>query len=134
VLIAGPKKDFAHLGADGDGVGDIVFCLRSGYQATNGRGERFSGTVPLAEFTSGHDHFWPLDPRIHTRMYAAGPHFRRGLQRTRAAHLVDVAPTLCSVLGIRAPRHAEGHVLTDVLQIDPPGGHDVAQHQLFAGL
>ncbi|MCW5803565.1 MAG: alkaline phosphatase family protein [Deltaproteobacteria bacterium] len=116
VLIAGDKCEFEMLGANGAGVGDIVFCMRSGYQATNGRGPVLSPTVPLAEFTSGHDHFWPLDPRIHTRMLATGPRFREGYEHPRLAHLCDVAPTLAAALGIRPPRHATGHVLTDVLR------------------
>jgi len=117
VLIAGDKREFELLGANGEGVGDVVFCLCSGYQATNGRGAVFSATVPLAEFTSGHDHFWPLDPRIHTRMFAAGPRFRTNYAHQRAAHVCDVAPTLCAALGIRPPRHAEGRALTELFAV-----------------
>lgn len=114
VLIAGDKHEFELLGANGEGVGDVVFCLCSGYQATNGRGEVLSATVPLREFTSGHDHFWPLDPRIHTRMFAAGPRFRKNYAHQRVGHVCDVAATLCAALGIRRPRHAEGHVLAEL--------------------
>lgn len=137
VLIAGSKREFERLGADGAGVGDVVLCLRSGYQATNSRGAVFSRTVPLQEFTSGHDHFWPLDPRIHTRLFAAGPHFRRGYSHGRAAHLVDVAPTLSAVLGIRPPKHAEGRVLTEILEGEPEQSSREApptMEQLLAGL
>jgi predicted AlkP superfamily phosphohydrolase/phosphomutase len=115
VLIAGDKREFERLGADGPGVGDIVFCLRPGYQATNSRGDVFTGTVPLAEFTSGHDHFWPLDPSIHTRLFAAGPGFRRGYRQERTAHLTDVAPTVCALLGIDPPADCVGHPLEQAL-------------------
>jgi predicted AlkP superfamily phosphohydrolase/phosphomutase len=119
VLIAGNKEDFELLGANGDGVGDLVFCVRSGYQATNDRGNVFSPTTPLREFTSGHDHFWPLDPRIHTRLFAAGPGFRRGYVHPHLAQVLDVAPTVCEVLGIGVPRHCRGHVLKDLLARTP---------------
>lgn len=115
VLIAGDKYEFEWLGANGVGVGDIVFCMRSGYQATNERGETFSPTRVFQEFTSGHDHFWPLDPRIHTRLFAAGPSFRHGYRHTRAAHLIDVAPTLCAILGIAPPADCQGHALQELL-------------------
>lgn len=115
VLIAGPKEEFERLGADGVGVGDIVFCLRSGYQARNSRGALFTPTRALREFTSGHDHFWPYDPRLHTRMFAAGPSFRRGHVHPRLESLIDVAPTLSAALGMAAPAHSEGRVIESVL-------------------
>jgi predicted AlkP superfamily phosphohydrolase/phosphomutase len=115
VLIAGDKREFEFLGGDGAGVGDVVFCLRSGYQATNDRGEIFTPTKVFQEFTSGHDHFWPLDPRIHTRLFAAGSSFRQGYEHKRAAHLVDVAPTVCAALGIEPPAHCQGHVMQKLL-------------------
>lgn len=115
VLIAGSKKDFRHLGGDGNGVGDVLFCMRSGYHATNGRGAELSTTVPLREFTSGHDHFWPLDPKLHTRLFAAGPAFRKGTHRTVPAHLTDVAPTVSAVLEIDPPSNSTGAPLRDLL-------------------
>jgi predicted AlkP superfamily phosphohydrolase/phosphomutase len=117
VLIAGPKAHFAMLGADGPGVGDIVFCLSSGYQARNDRGACFELTRPLREFTSGHDHFWPADPRIETRLFAAGPSFQEGLQGERRS-VIDVAPTLCAVLGIDPPLGCQGRVMSDILRPD----------------
>lgn len=120
VLIAGARREFEWLGAGGHEAGDVVFCLRPGYAATNGRGPVLRPTVPLKEFTSGHDHFWPLDPAIHTRLFAAGPAFRRGYRRERAAHLVDVAPTLSAVLGIPPPAQSEGRVLADLLAAPAP--------------
>jgi predicted AlkP superfamily phosphohydrolase/phosphomutase len=115
VLVAGNKEEFQQLGANGTGVGDVVFCLRSGYQATNNRGEIFSPTIPLREFTSGHDHFWPLDRRIHTRFFAAGPGFKRGYVHSNIEHVTDVAPTVCAVLGIESPADCRGHVIQQLL-------------------
>lgn len=115
VLIAGPKADFERLGADGEGVGDILFCLRSGFQARNDRGALFTPTRALREFTSGHDHFWPLDPRLHTCLFAAGPAFQQGYEHGRTEHVTDVAPTLSAALGIEAPAHCEGHSIRELL-------------------
>jgi predicted AlkP superfamily phosphohydrolase/phosphomutase len=115
VLIAGPKAEFERFGADGDGVGDVVFCMRSGFQARNDRGALFSQTRALREFTSGHDHFWPLDPRLHTLMFAAGPAFAKGYVHRRTEHVIDVAPTLCAALGMVEPAHCEGHAIRDIL-------------------
>jgi predicted AlkP superfamily phosphohydrolase/phosphomutase len=118
ILIVGDKYEFELLGANGQGVGDLVFCLCSGYQAANNRGEVFSKTKNLAEFTSGHDHFWPLDPRIHTRFFARGPSFRSGYVHPRTARLEDVAPTLCAVLGVSPSDDCEGKILQDLLSVE----------------
>jgi predicted AlkP superfamily phosphohydrolase/phosphomutase len=118
ILIAGPKQDFEPLGAHGPGVGDVVFVCRSGYQSRNNPGnlgELYSPTRLLREFTSGHDHFWPFDPRIMTRLFAAGPSFRNGYRHPRSEHLMDVAPTLCSVLGIEPPPQCEGRPIPGLL-------------------
>lgn len=116
ILIAGAKEDFEPLGASGPGVGDVVFICRSGYQARNNRGALYEPTRLLREFTSGHDHFWPFDPKIQTRLFAAGPSFRRGYRHARSEHLMDVAPTVCAALGIEPSPQTEGRSLTALLQ------------------
>ncbi len=107
ILIAGVKEDFEAMGAHGAGVGDIVFLCRSGYQSRNSRGELFVPTRLFHEFTSGHDHFWPLDPKIQTRLFAAGPSFREGYCHPRSEHLMDVAPTCAPCSGSSLPPSAK---------------------------
>lgn len=118
-LVVGPRHDFASLGVGGDTSGDIIFCLASGYQARNDRGALFQLTVPGREFTSGHDHFHPRDPRIETRMYAAGPHFARGALGDRHS-IIDVNPTLCTVLGIEPAFECEGKPIEAILAASHP--------------
>jgi predicted AlkP superfamily phosphohydrolase/phosphomutase len=116
ILIAGVKEHFAPLGAQGAGVGDVVFVCRSGYQSRNNRGELCVPTRLLREFTSGHDHFWPFDPRIQTRLFAAGPSFPQGYRHPRAEPLMDVAPTVCAALGIEPSPQCEGRALSGLLR------------------
>jgi predicted AlkP superfamily phosphohydrolase/phosphomutase len=115
VLVAGPREHFAYLGGHGCGTGDILFCFASGYQARNDRGPMFEVTVPWTEFTSGHDHFWPLDPRIQTRMFAAGPAFAAPARAPRLRPIIDVAPTVCAILGIDPPPTTDGSAISDIL-------------------
>jgi predicted AlkP superfamily phosphohydrolase/phosphomutase len=116
ILTAGVKEAFAPLGAHGAGVGDVVFVCRSGYQSRNSRGPLLAPTRLFREFTSGHDHFWPLDPRIETRLLAAGPSFREGYRHPRPAQLADVAPTVCAALGIEPSPQCEGSPLPGLLR------------------
>lgn len=118
VLMAGGKEHFEPLGAHGPGAGDVVFVCRSGYQSRNSRGDLYAPTRLLCEFTSAHDHFWPFDPRIQTRLFAAGPSFRSGYRHPRSESLMDVAPTLCAALGIEPPAQCEGRPLPGLLRRD----------------
>jgi len=116
VLWAAPKNHFEWLGANHEGVGDIVVCLKSGYQARNDAGPVYEITRPLKEFTSGHDHFSPLDPRIQTRFYARGPGFHENYTSPSTHHVIDVTPTLCTILGITPSPQCQGHSITNILR------------------
>jgi len=116
ILTAGVKEHFEPLGAHGAGVGDVVFVCRSGYQSRNNRGDLYAPTRLLREFTSGHDHFWPFDPKIQTRLFAAGPSFRQGYRHPRSESLADVAPTLCAALEIEPSPQCEGRSLAGLLR------------------
>lgn len=115
VLIAAPRDHFSYLGGNGRGSGDVVFCLRSGYQARNDAGPMFEITQPWKEFTSGHDHFWPLDPRLQSRMFAAGPAFASPERPVRLHSIVNVAPTIAAVLGIEPPPDIDGVAIGEIL-------------------
>lgn len=120
ILIAGEKQKFGHLGADGMGVGDIIYCMQPGYHATNGTGPLLSKNRLFREFTSGHDHFWPLHPSIQTRLYAVGGDLRAGYRRAESAQMVDVAPTIARLLSIRPPAHSRGQVVSDIFEHPVP--------------
>ncbi len=117
VLIAAPKEEFAWFGANGSGAGDVIVCFRSGYQATSARGELFENAPLLGAFTSNHDHYWPLDPAIQTRLFARGPSFVQGYIHPHPERITQVAPTLAAALGIDPPRHAREHAISAVLRL-----------------
>jgi predicted AlkP superfamily phosphohydrolase/phosphomutase len=116
VLIAAPKEQFEWFGANGPGAGDVIVCFRSGYQATSARGELFEPAPLLAAFTSNHDHYWPLDRAIQTRLFARGPSFMSGYAHPRAERITQVAPTLALALGIDPPRQAQENAITALLR------------------
>jgi predicted AlkP superfamily phosphohydrolase/phosphomutase len=120
VLVAAPKDALEAFGANGPGAGDVVVCFRSGYQATSAPGRVFEPLLPLRAFTSNHDHFWPLDPAIQTRLYAAGPSFRAGYVHPRSEHITDVAATLSAALGIAPPRDSRGRPIDELLSSTAP--------------
>lgn len=127
VLIAGPKEDFASFGANGGGAGDIVLCFRSGYQASNAFGELFEPALPLRAFTSNHDHYWPRDPAIQTRLFASGPSFVSGYVHPTAEPITRIASTLSAALGIDTPRQALRDPITAILRgaVEPIHEHEL---------
>jgi hypothetical protein len=76
---------------------------------------------------SGTDHATPFTYDTHVPLAFYGLAFQTGVYRTHAEP-VDLATTLASLLGINAPTHATGRVLTEALQMPrrtaapPPSG------------
>jgi predicted AlkP superfamily phosphohydrolase/phosphomutase len=46
----------------------------------------------------------------------AGPGIKRGVETDRAINLVDIAPTMATLLGIPVPEHSEGKILWGVME------------------
>ena len=65
-------------------------------------------------FMGGTDHATPYTYDTHVPLAFYGLPFQPGTYRTHAEP-VDLAVTLASVLGINAPTHATGRVLTEIL-------------------
>jgi hypothetical protein len=65
-------------------------------------------------FVGGTDHSTPYTYDTHVPLAFYGLPFQAGTYRTHAEP-VDLAPTLASLLGINAPTHSVGRVLTEAL-------------------
>jgi hypothetical protein len=79
---------------------------------------------------TGTDHASPYTYDTHVPLAFYGLPFRPGTYRTHAEP-VDMAPTLASLLGINAPTHAVGRVLTEALT--PPHHAEPAAGSAAAG-
>jgi hypothetical protein len=71
-------------------------------------------------YRSGTDHATPYSYDTHVPLAFFGLPFQAGTLRSRAEP-VDLAVTLASLLGINAPSHATGRVLTEALRPATPG-------------
>jgi arylsulfatase A-like enzyme len=65
-------------------------------------------------FVGGTDHATPYTYDTHVPLAFYGLPFQAGTYRTHAEP-IDLAPTLASLLGINAPTHSVGRVLTEIL-------------------
>lgn len=66
---------------------------------------------------AGHGSISPYD--VHNTLIAAGPSFKSGMESTVPTGNVDVAPTICHVLGIDAPPSMDGRVIHEALKSGP---------------
>ena len=130
VALALRKEEAEFLGQWGPQVGDIVYYLAPGY--TNDVRIHSAGVVdpmvvpeeglaPNSNGMQGIHHAYLPTARlggfsVRGVLVMSGPGVRRAYRRTTAGWTPDVAPTLCALLGMPAPKDAEGAVLADMLQ------------------
>ena len=93
--------DAEMLNLTGDLVGDVVYALRP-------------------EFDGAHGKQWP-SVRFgmagqHCTFVMAGPNIKQGVALERQVRAVDVAPTLCYLLGMPMPNNVEGGVVYEALE------------------
>lgn len=101
------------LGIGGAAGGDLYLDLQSGlyFNAAPDGDLRFKARHP---FMSGGHIFNPARATMHAVFYLAGPGVKQGVVLP-PARSIDVAPTLCRLLGIPSPMQATGRVLEDAL-------------------
>jgi predicted AlkP superfamily phosphohydrolase/phosphomutase len=131
IKLAIMREEADAFGLYGDGVGDVVYFTRQGYDAGNAErlghsplkagvtddGELFKPTRLMQDMTSEHPSFMPTEKLNRTLLAMAGPGVRRGLQRRVPISIVDVTATLCDLVGMPYPAQNEGHPIVDALTL-----------------
>ncbi len=87
----------------GDLVGDVVYALRPEFDGAHGK------QLPSVSFGMAGQH---------CTFVMAGPNIKSGVALERQVRAVDVAPTLCYLLGMPMPKQVEGGVVYEAL-VDP---------------
>lgn len=85
----------------GPECGDVVYALRPEYDGVHGR------HLPTSSLGIGSQH---------STFVLAGPGVKKRVDLQRPVRVVDVAPTLCHLLGWCMPRDVEGGVLYEALE------------------
>jgi predicted AlkP superfamily phosphohydrolase/phosphomutase len=122
------REDARALGLYGGSMGDVVFGMAPGYQTRStieiprdawaGPGllrdavPVFRETRLFRDFTGEHDTSMPYTRAVRTMLFLQGPGVRPG-HRTVPVSIVDVAPTICSYLGVPFPAQCEGRPIWD---------------------
>ena len=101
LAISKENAEILHL--SGDLVGDVVFGVHPSFDGAHGR------QLPVGSFRMSGQH---------SVFIMAGAGVKKGLALQRSVNVVDVAPTLCHLLGWPMPRNVEGKAVYEALE-DP---------------
>ena len=97
------RADAEMVNLVGDLVGDVVYALRPEFDGAHGK------QLPSASFGIGGQH---------STFILAGAGVRQGGHLKCQVRVVDIAPTLCYLLGLPMPQNVEGGVIYEALE-DP---------------
>lgn len=97
------RQDAEMLNIWGSSAGDVVYAARPEYDGVHGK------HLPSSVFGIGSQH---------STFVMSGAGVRQGVELQRNVQVVDVAPTLCHLLGLPMPRDVEGKVVYEALE-DP---------------
>ena len=98
--------------------GDVVVVYRPPYQSDAATpGQR----IAFSQFFGQHGYRPDLvdlahNVNLHGTFVAAGPGIRHRSHGVKGIQAIDVAPTLCFVLGIPGPQNARGRILYDIVK------------------
>lgn len=95
------KEDARILGLHGDRVGDVIYGVGAEVSGEHGR------QLTTGEFGVG---------SMKGLLIMAGPNIKKGYVLKRTAWLTDVVPTICYLLGLPVPKHAEGAIVHQALE------------------
>ena len=101
--LAVTNADAEMLNLHGELVGDIVYALRPEFDGAHGK------QLPSVSFGIGGQH---------STFILSGAGVKKGVALERQVRVVDVAPTLCYLLGLPMPENVEGGVVYEAL-MDP---------------
>jgi len=95
------REDAEMVNLWGDLAGDVVYALRPEFDGAHGK------QLPTARLGIGGQH---------CTFIMAGAGVKEGVALQRQVRAVDVAPTLCYLLGVRMPAQVEGGVVYEALE------------------
>lgn len=98
--LAVTREDAGALNLTGELVGDVVYALRPEFDGAHGK------QLPTVQFGLGGQH---------STLVMAGAGIRSGVVLQRQVRAVDIAPTLCYLLGVPIPEQVEGGVIYEAL-------------------
>jgi predicted AlkP superfamily phosphohydrolase/phosphomutase len=103
VALALSKQDARILGLYGDRIGDVIYAINPWFGSQHGQ------ILPTAEYGAC---------SLKALLVFNGPGIKKGHRLQRTVWLTDIVPTICYLLDMPVPEHAEGAIIYQALK-DP---------------
>ena len=124
IALAFKNSDAEVIGLDGDRSGDIIYVANPGFAIDNRikvKGELFEDLKVGLKGGSIHgQQLGSVDLKEHgtikSMFIAYGPNIKKGYTMSKNIRFIDIAPTISYILGIEAPRDAEGRILYELFE------------------
>jgi predicted AlkP superfamily phosphohydrolase/phosphomutase len=138
VKIALQREEADFLGQNSERIGDVVFALNPPYELFDGNAEQLDVTsiqpeflerklaFPATECFGAHAYYLPTTRfgpySIDVPVVLAGPRIKSNAEFKNSFNLVDIAPTLAYLLGVRRPKDSQGRILHEIIEGFSCGG------------
>ncbi len=122
-VILGARKEDLFTGRYVDKAPDILFLARPGYYLINEEGDKTPFGTPKFSFSAHHE--------MHGVFFATGPMFGTGHLEGKQS-LLNIAPTLMYLAGLKVPGYMEADVLTGALSPGYLKAHPVQRDESTA--
>ncbi len=130
VRFAARREEAQHLGQNGERAGDVIFALNPPYEIFDGNVEDLYMSVvhsnwfeknivyPAQECFGAHAYYLPTerfgDFSISVPLIITGPGIKEDVELDQKVNLIDLAPTLASLLDIPHPKESQGRILNEI--------------------
>ena len=96
IALALTKDEARLLGQGGEQCGDVVYAVRPEYGSQHGQ------ILPTDSYGMG---------SLKALLTFTGPGVKKGYRMERFCNIIDMVPTICSLMGLPVPKDCEGSVL-----------------------
>lgn len=126
------REEAAFLGQDGERVGDVVYFMNPPYQVFDGATSQLDATelnpyewtqtfVRTSKVCYGaHAYYLPTEKvgkySVSVPLIISGPGIDKNAELRSPINLIDIAPTVAEILGIKRPKNAQGRTLHEILK------------------
>lgn len=107
-----------YKGKNFDRIGDILYVMKPGYTTypVLRKRRKIQIDLPFLGAFSGMHHCLPTTTDLPATFLMCGPGIKPGFARQIPVDIINVAPTVCHMLGMPIPGDAEGSIIWDIMQ------------------
>lgn len=97
---------------------DFYIVVKPGYMCADvaPSHQGYVQNIPLTAVSTAEHTSLPDDPALHAIFYVSGPGVKKNQKDMMPIRSIDIAPTICHILGLPPPAQAIGRVVNEILE------------------